>query len=101
MFPYVSTRVLVCTVATIVMSQSIYPPNLLLLQDRGPALSPVRLSVSKWGSLPALAKASVTRSTTGLCEVEACTSGVDIATLSSRLMYAMDGSWSSLLKLAP
>ena len=33
MFPYVSTRVLVCTVATIVMSQLIYPPNLLLLQE--------------------------------------------------------------------
>ena len=33
MFPYVSTHVLVCTVATIVMSQLIYPPNLLLLQE--------------------------------------------------------------------
>ena len=32
-FPYVSTHVLLCTVATIVMSQFIYPPNLLLLQE--------------------------------------------------------------------
>ena len=36
-----------------------------------------------------------------LCEVKSCTSGVDIAALSSRSMYTVDRSWLSLLKLVP
>ena len=58
----------------------------------GPASSLEKLLVLKWGSLPALVRASVTRLTAKLCEVEACTLGADIAILSLRSMYAVDGS---------
>ena len=51
MFSYVSTCVLVCTVATIVMSQLIHPPNLLLLQDWGLELFLERLQTFGLGDL--------------------------------------------------